>query len=88
MPGPLKDENWPLVDRIKGSRLRNLKELRPASSGGTEVRILFLFDPARQMLLMVAGDKAGNWQRWYYAAIPLAEARYAEYLAALSDESD
>lgn len=82
------DEGRPLVDRIKGSRLRNLKELRPASSGGTEVRILFLFDPARQMLLLVGGDKAGNWQRWYDAAIPLAEARYAEYLAARSDESD
>lgn len=85
-PGP--DEGRPLVDRIKGSRLHNLKELRPASTGGTEVRILFLFDPARQMLLLVAGDKSGNWQRWYDAAIPLAEARYAEHLAALSDESD
>jgi hypothetical protein len=82
------DEGRPLVDRIKGSRLHNLKELRPASTGGTEVRILFLFDPARQMLLLVAGDKSGNWQRWYDAAIPLAEARYAEHLAALSDESD
>ena len=82
------DEGRPLVDRIKGSQLHNLKELRPASTRGTEVRILFLFDPARQMLLLVAGDKSGNWQRWYDAAIPLAEARYGEYLAALSDESD
>jgi len=82
------DEGRPLVDRIKGSRLHHLKELRPASAGGTEVRVLFLFDPARQMLLLVAGDKSGNWQRWYDAAIPLAEARYAEYLATLSDESD
>jgi hypothetical protein len=40
------------------------------------------------LLLLVAGDKSGNWQRWYDAAIPLAEARYAEHLAALSDESD
>ena len=82
------DEGRPLVDRIKGSQLHNLKELRPASTGGTEVRILFLFDPARQMLLLVAGDKSGNWQRWYDVAIPLAEARYAEHLAALSEESD
>ncbi|SDT49898.1 type II toxin-antitoxin system RelE/ParE family toxin [Actinoplanes derwentensis] len=82
------DEGRPLVDRIKGSRLHNLKELRPASTGGTEVRILFLFDPVRQMVLLVAGDKSGNWQRWYDTAIPLAEARYAEHLAALSDESD
>jgi len=37
----------PLVDRIAGSRLHNLKELRPGSSSTTEVRILFIFDPAR-----------------------------------------
>ncbi|MGH3720357.1 MAG: type II toxin-antitoxin system RelE/ParE family toxin [Pseudonocardiaceae bacterium] len=42
------DEGRPLVDRIKGSRLHHLKELRPASTGETEVRILFIFDPARQ----------------------------------------
>jgi hypothetical protein len=82
------DEGRPLVDRIKGSNLHNLKELRPASTGTTEVRILFLFDPERQMVLLVAGDKAGNWQRWYEVAIPLAEARYAEHLAALNDEGE
>jgi hypothetical protein len=80
------DEGRPLVDRIKGSRVHNLKELRPASSGGTEVRILFVFDAARQMVLLVAGDKSGNWRRWYEVAIPLAEARYAEHLAALGEE--
>jgi hypothetical protein len=37
----------PLADRITGSRLHNLKELRPGSSGASEVRILFIFDPAR-----------------------------------------
>src|SRR5437868_15466760 len=36
----------PLADRVSGSRLHNLKELRPGSSGTTEVRILFIFDPA------------------------------------------
>ncbi|MGH8573940.1 MAG: type II toxin-antitoxin system RelE/ParE family toxin, partial [Gammaproteobacteria bacterium] len=45
------DEGRPLVDRIKGSQLHRLKELRPASIGETEVRILFIFDPARQMVL-------------------------------------
>jgi hypothetical protein len=40
------------------------------------------------VLLLVAGDKSGNWQRWYEHAIPLAEARYAEHLAALSDGAD
>ncbi|CUU54994.1 hypothetical protein Ga0074812_10474 [Parafrankia irregularis] len=70
----------PLVDRIKGSRLHNLKELRPASSGTSEVRILFVFDPERRAVLLVAGDKAGRWSAWYDRAIPLAEARYALYL--------
>ncbi|HET8661203.1 MAG TPA: type II toxin-antitoxin system RelE/ParE family toxin [Micromonosporaceae bacterium] len=82
------DEGRPLVDRIKGSQLHNLKELRPASTGETEVRILFVFDPIRQMVLLVAGDKSGNWRRWYDVAIPLAEARYAEHLATLNDEGE
>jgi hypothetical protein len=40
----------PLVDRIHGSRIHNLKELRPASAGRTEVRILFVFDPEREAM--------------------------------------
>jgi DNA-binding XRE family transcriptional regulator len=47
----------PLADRIAGSRLHNLKELRPASSGTTEVRILFIFDPARNAVLLVRGGQ-------------------------------
>ena len=53
----------PLVDRIKGSSLHNLKELRPGSAGATEMRILFAFDPWRSSVLLVAGDKSGRWQR-------------------------
>ena len=70
----------PLVDRIKGSNLHNLKELRPGSAGTTEIRILFIFDPSRNVVLLVAGDKAGQWATWYRESIPLAEARYATYL--------
>lgn len=44
----------PLVDRIKGSKRHNLKELRPGSSGSSEVRVLFIFDPERQAVLLVA----------------------------------
>jgi hypothetical protein len=40
----------PLVDRIKGSSYHNMKELRPASAGVTEVRILFAFDPGREAI--------------------------------------
>jgi hypothetical protein len=41
----------PPADRISGSRLHNLKELRPGSSGASKVRILFIFDPARNAVL-------------------------------------
>lgn len=70
----------PLVDRVKGSHLHHLKELRPGSSGRSEVRMLFAFDPRRQALVLVAGDKAGNWDRWYRDNIPVAEQRYKNYV--------
>lgn len=65
----------PLVDTITGSRIQNLKELRPGT-----VRVLFVFDPWRSSILLVAGDKAGRWNAWYKQAIPLAEQRYELYL--------
>lgn len=70
----------PLVDTVTGSKLTNLKELRPGSSGTSEVRLLFVFDPARQAVFLVGGNKAGNWQRWYERAIPEAEQAYEQYL--------
>jgi hypothetical protein len=73
----------PLVDRIKGSRHHRMKELRPGSAGSGEVRILFAFDPVRRAVLLVAGDKAGNWKGWYDDAIPLADDRYDVHLAQL-----
>lgn len=70
----------PLVDRVRGSLMHNLKELRPGSSGRSEVRILFAFDPWRSAILLVAGDKAGAWNSWYRKQIPQAEFLYQEYL--------
>lgn len=76
----------PLVDTVRGSSLPNLKELRPGSAGSSEVRLLFVFDPARQAVLLVGGDKSGNWQRWYEAAIPVAESAYADHLRRLQEK--
>lgn len=75
----------PLVDRIKGGRLHNLKELRPASAGATEIRILFAFDPVRRAILLVAGDKAGSWRRWYDVNVPIAEQRYEEHVTTIEE---
>ncbi|MFJ6669997.1 type II toxin-antitoxin system RelE/ParE family toxin [Actinosynnema sp. NPDC091369] len=73
----------PLVDRIKGSRHHNMKELRPASSGASEVRIVFAFDPRRRAILLVAGDKSGDWRGWYERNVPVADRRFDEHLAEL-----
>jgi len=69
----------PLVDRIQGSRIHHLKELRPGSAGRAEIRILFAFDPTRSALLLLGGDKSGNWRRWYRENIPVAEQLYLDY---------
>lgn len=77
----------PLVDSLVGSRIHNLKELRPAAGQDAEVRILFAFDSKRRAVLLVAGDKSRGkrgrirWSGWYRRAIPEAERRYKEYLA-------
>ena len=76
----------PLVDTVSGSRHRRMKELRPGSSGSSELRILFAFDPGRQAILLVAGDKSGNWKSWYRRNIPLADDLFDEHLRTLEGE--
>jgi hypothetical protein len=49
----------PVVDSVRGSRHANMKELRPGSSGRSELRVLFAFDPDRRAVLLVGGDKSG-----------------------------
>lgn len=70
----------PHVDRIKHSRLHNLKELRPL---GSSLRILFAFDFQRRATLLAAGDKSSDWGSWYRINIPIAEKRFIE----LSDKN-
>jgi len=65
----------PLVDTIKGSRHANMKELRPGSTGRTEIRVLFAFDLERQAILLVGGDKSDDWTGWYKVNIPVADER-------------
>ena len=64
-------EGRPLVDSITASRIT--KELSPPSTGRSEIRILFCFDPWRSAILLIAGDKSGRWNRWYRHAIPEVE---------------
>lgn len=76
----------PVVDRIEGSRHHNMKELR-CSKEGTR-RVLFIFDPIRQAVLLLGGDKSEDaaWNDWYRTAIPHADGLYDTYLQELREE--
>jgi hypothetical protein len=76
----------PYADTLKGSSLPNLKELR-VQHRGEPWRVLFVFDPKRQAVLLVGGNKQGS-SRWYRTAIPLAEQRYQRHLATLEEADD
>lgn len=78
----------PMVDRVNRSRHHNMKELRPGSVGSSEIRMLFAFDPKRQALIMVAGDKNGSWNSWYDRNIPIADERFDQHLDDLDNLGD
>lgn len=74
----------PTVDTLKGSKHANMKELRFAWNG--EVwRVSFAFDPNRQAVLLVGGDKGGADQRRFYRRlIAVSDERYDNHLASLT----
>jgi hypothetical protein len=81
------DLGRPTVDTLKASRHANMKELRFAWNGGVW-RVAFAFDPKRQAILLVGGDKGGADQRRFYKRlITVADVRYDEHLASLLHQS-
>lgn len=75
----------PYAETLRGSSIANLKELR-VQHHGQPYRVLFAFDPKREALLLLGGNKAGD-KRWYRREIPRAEAIFARYLEELEDQS-
>lgn len=51
---------------------------------GEPYRILYAFDPHREALLILGGNKAGD-KRWYKKMIPLAEAIFNQHLLELGE---
>ncbi len=77
----------PTVDTLKGSRHTNMKELR-FSCNGQVWRVAFAFDPQRQAILLVGGDKGGvDQRRFYKRLIIVADDRYDEHLGTLTQQS-
>ena len=75
----------PLVGAVKASKIANLKEL-VISGRDYELRVLFVFDPRRVAILLLGGDKTGQWKEWYPQAVADAERLYDEHLDELRKE--
>lgn len=69
---------FPHSSAIKGSK-HALRELRP-SGGRSPLRLLYAFDPKRDAVLLVGGDK-GKDKQLYVRLIPLAKKIWDQYLA-------
>lgn len=73
----------PTVDTLNGSKHANMKELRFGWEGQVW-RLAFAFDPQRQAILLVGGDKGGaDQKRFYKRLINIADERFDEHLATL-----
>jgi hypothetical protein len=76
----------PHVDTLKGSDFANMKELRFTADQGVW-RVAFAFDPDRQAILLVAGDKSGGGEkRFYRDLITRADTRYRRHLVRRGEE--
>ncbi len=70
----------PHADTLNGSKHSNMKELRFNADNGVW-RVAFAFDPERQAILLVAGDKSETSQeRFYKQLIKRADKRFDEHL--------
>jgi hypothetical protein len=72
----------PYSSAIKGSKYA-LRELR-VKSRGRPLRVFYAFDPERNAVLLLGGDKTGQ-DRFYEELIPVAERLWEEYLAEMAE---
>lgn len=76
----------PHVDTLNNSSHANMKEIRFNAADGVW-RVAFAFDPLRCAILLVAGDKSGSSEkRFYRQLIEIADRRFDDHLANLSEE--
>jgi hypothetical protein len=58
--------------------------LRPGSTAAGRYGYWFAFDRRRRAILLVGGDKSGDWNGWYKAIIPIADDRFEEHQARIA----
>lgn len=76
---------YPHTSGISSSRHAHMRELR-IQHQGRPYRILFAFDPRRNAILLIGGDKTGDG-RWYDVHVPIADRLYDAHLSELSKEA-
>ncbi len=75
----------PRVDSLEDSRRSNMKEPKFSATDG-RWPVAFAFDPKRQAVLLVAGDKSGGrGKRFYRRLILKADERFDAHLARLKE---
>jgi hypothetical protein len=78
----------PHVDTLNGSCHSNMKEIRFNAADGVW-RVAFAFDPKRNAIVLVAGDKSGGSQKQFYKQlIAKADLRFDEHLSRLELEGN
>lgn len=76
----------PHADTLNNSKHRNMKELRFRADDGVW-RVAFAFDPGRNAIVLVAGDKSGTSQkRFYKQLIKKADDRFDDHLKRLKEK--
>jgi hypothetical protein len=71
----------PRVDRLKGSKFANMKELRFDAAGGVG-RVAFAFDVGREAILLAAGDKSDvAMKQFYRQLLAKADRRFTLHLS-------
>lgn len=74
----------PHSSKIKGSKHAHMRELR-VQHQGRPYRVFYAFDPRRNSILLLGGDKTGDG-RFYERMIPEADRLYDEHLKEIAGE--
>jgi hypothetical protein len=74
---------FPHSSGVSGSRYPHMRELR-IQHQGRPYRVLYAFDPERNAVLLIGGDKTGN-EQWYETFVPLADRLYERHLKELEE---
>lgn len=75
---------YPHSSGINGSKHSHMRELRTQHLG-RPYRTLYAFDPLRNAILLIGGDKTGD-DRWYDLNVPIGDRLYDEHFEQLRKE--